>query len=363
MEAAITTTLVVRAGTPADAFTCVGHFPSQRRGGAAGARRAADLPPAVKRATGSIRPVAASPANPLTARVPVNRPWQRYFGLGLVATENDFGTQGPPPTHPELLDWLAAESVAREWALKAMHRLIVTSATYRQWSATREDAGRRRPATSCWHGSRGSAGRGDDSGRLPAGGGRLLMRTRSAGPPVYPPQPEGIYRFTQHSERGGRREGGGSVPPRDVHVVLAVEPASDHADVRRAGREFGAARGGPLQHAAAGADAGQRPGVFEIAQGMALRAREAPVDDDDARLSYDFRCAVGLAIRSRRSWNGCVSCYRRSALAYARNADAAVALVPYRCPPALSRRKRRRGRGSRGCCSIWMRRLRGSEGG
>ena len=74
------------------------------------------------------------PENPLTARVMVNRLWQFHFGRGLVATPNDFGRQGGPPTHPELLDWLASEFVASGWSLKAMHRLMVTSATYRQVS-------------------------------------------------------------------------------------------------------------------------------------------------------------------------------------------------------------------------------------
>ncbi len=74
------------------------------------------------------------PAHPLTARVTVNRMWQRYFGLGLVKTSENFGVQGELPTHPALLDWLATEFVRRDWNLKAMHRLIVTSATYRQSS-------------------------------------------------------------------------------------------------------------------------------------------------------------------------------------------------------------------------------------
>ena len=77
--------------------------------------------------------------NPLTARVTVNRVWQRYFGRGLVDTVTDFGMQTPPPTHPELLDWLASEFISNGWSLKHLHRLIVTSATYRQSSASRPD--------------------------------------------------------------------------------------------------------------------------------------------------------------------------------------------------------------------------------
>lgn len=74
------------------------------------------------------------PGNPLTARVFVNRIWQHHFGRGIVGTPNDFGNRGEPPTHPELLDWLATEFVANGWQLKPIHRMIVLSNTYRQAS-------------------------------------------------------------------------------------------------------------------------------------------------------------------------------------------------------------------------------------
>jgi hypothetical protein len=96
-----------------------------------------------------------APDNPLTARVIVNRVWQQYFGKGLVETENDFGIQGALPTHPELLDWLAVEFMQPSrptsgaspagqsghgaWSMKRLHKLIVTSATYRQASMVRSD--------------------------------------------------------------------------------------------------------------------------------------------------------------------------------------------------------------------------------
>jgi mono/diheme cytochrome c family protein len=81
----------------------------------------------------------ASKDNPLTARVMVNRIWLHHFGRGLVKTPNDFGTRGTPPTHPELLDWLAAEFVRSGWSVKAIHRLVMLSATYRQASTPRPE--------------------------------------------------------------------------------------------------------------------------------------------------------------------------------------------------------------------------------
>ena len=80
-----------------------------------------------------------SSENPLTARVAVNRIWQQYFGAGLVSTPEDFGTRGKAPSHPALLDWLAVEFMENGWDVKALHRLIVTSATYRQSSDVRPE--------------------------------------------------------------------------------------------------------------------------------------------------------------------------------------------------------------------------------
>jgi hypothetical protein len=82
----------------------------------------------------------ADPTNPFSARVMVNRIWQHHFGKGIVATPSDFGVMGTRPSNPELLDWLASEFERSGWSIKHMHRLMVTSSTYRQSSAFREDA-------------------------------------------------------------------------------------------------------------------------------------------------------------------------------------------------------------------------------
>jgi Protein of unknown function (DUF1553)/Protein of unknown function (DUF1549)/Planctomycete cytochrome C len=138
------------------------------------------------------------PENPLTSRVTVNRIWQFYFGKGIVETENDFGKQGASPSHPELLDWLASEFIRQKWSQKAIHRLIVASATYRQSS-------KRRPETEAV----------DPYNKLLARQNRLRLEaeiirdtalTASAlltdtvgGPSVYPPIPEGALSVTQVS--------------------------------------------------------------------------------------------------------------------------------------------------------------------
>jgi hypothetical protein len=90
----------------------------------------------------------ARPDNPLTARVIVNRIWQFHFGEGLVRTPSDFGTLGEPPTHPELLDWLAARLIQDNWSLKQLHRLILTSNTYRMSKRWHPDYGKQDPENS-----------------------------------------------------------------------------------------------------------------------------------------------------------------------------------------------------------------------
>ena len=87
--------------------------------------------------------------HPLTARVAVNRMWQEIFGTGLIKTAEDFGSQGEPPSHPELLDWLAVDFRDNGWDMKRFYRQIVLSATYRQSAAVTPAKLRRIPKTGC----------------------------------------------------------------------------------------------------------------------------------------------------------------------------------------------------------------------
>src|SRR5262249_21454254 len=132
------------------------------------------------------------PANPLTSRVAVNRFWQRYFGTGLVKTTENLGLQGERPSHPELLDWLATEFVRTGWDMKAMQRLIVTSATYRQSSRATPELLQRDPENRL-------LARGPRF-RLPAKVVRDqalaisgLLVERVGGPSIKPYQPAGLW--------------------------------------------------------------------------------------------------------------------------------------------------------------------------
>ncbi len=242
------------------------------------------------------------PTNPLTARVTVNRVWQQYFGRGIVETENDFGTQGSPPSHPELLDWLAREfmepSVApaggqpagQAWSLKHLHRLIVTSATYRQSSRARPELAERDPANRLL--ARQNRLRLDAEivrdVALAASG---TLNPAIGGPGVFPPQPDGVMSLGQ-----SRREWKASTGPdrfrrgmysffwrATPHPALAVFDAPDafSACTRRLRSNT------PLQALTLLNDAA----FVELADALAQRIQaEAP---EAQRLEFGFRLCTG----------------------------------------------------------------------
>ena len=141
-----------------------------------------------------------SESNPLTARVSVNRFWARLFGRGLVETEEDFGTQGAMPTHPQLLDWLAAEFRRGGWSVKQLLKTIVMSKTYRQSSRFSEQkltADPRNDLLSRGSRFRLSAEMVRDQSLAVSG----LLTERVGGASVMPPQPDGIWKSTYSGEK------------------------------------------------------------------------------------------------------------------------------------------------------------------
>jgi hypothetical protein len=137
--------------------------------------------------------------NPLVARVTVNRWWAEIMGQGIVATLEDFGTQSEPPTHPELLDWLAVEFMDQGWSMKRLHKLIVMSATYRQSSRVAPEILERDPSNKLY--ARGprfrlSAEQIRDNALSAAG----LLSTKMGGAPIMPFQPSGLWRQTGRNE-------------------------------------------------------------------------------------------------------------------------------------------------------------------
>ncbi len=140
------------------------------------------------------------PENPLTARVMVNRIWAQLFGVGIVATEEDFGTQGSPPTHPEVLDWLAVEFRDGGWDIKDLLRQIATSATYRQSSSRSANVLQADPNNRLL--ARGPRFRLEAEmvrdQALAIGG---LLSRKQGGPSVYPPQPPGLWRAAFNGQR------------------------------------------------------------------------------------------------------------------------------------------------------------------
>jgi hypothetical protein len=234
-----------------------------------------------------------APENPLTARVAANRMWQEFFGRGIVRTSEDFGTQGEKPSHPELLDWLGTEFRDNGWSMKRMHRLIVTSAAYRQSSKARPELNDR-----------------DPENRLIARQARLrlpaelirdealavsgLLNPAIGGESIRPPQPAGIAELGySNSVKWNETKGPGRFR-RGLYILFQRtapypmlmtfdEPDSNVACSRRARSNT------PLQSLNLLND----PVFFEAAQAFALRAeKDCPAGAGD-RIGCMFQLAIG----------------------------------------------------------------------
>jgi len=232
-------------------------------------------------------------ANPLTPRVQVNRAWAQFFGRGIVASEEDFGTQAEEPTHPDVLNWLAAEFRNHQWSLKRVHRRIVESATYRQSSKFRSDLAARDPKNLLL--ARGPRVRLTaelirDNALAIAG----RLSSKMHGPPVYPPQPEGVWRVTGLVDNTYRESTGDDAWRRGVYTVWrrsAPYPSFMNFDAPdRAACVVKRPRSNtPLQALTLQND----PVYVELARDFADRiVGEGRSLSSDEQLSYVFRTAV-----------------------------------------------------------------------
>jgi cytochrome c553 len=225
------------------------------------------------------------PRHPLTARVTVNRYWARLFGQGLVTTEEDFGTQGLAPTHPELLDWLAVEYVESGWDTKALLRTLVTSATYRQASSAPASVRALDPSNT-WL-ARGPRRRLEaemvrDASLHVAG----LLVERRGGPAVFPPQPAGLWKVAFDGGRDWTTSAGEDRYRRDLYTFLRrTQPYHTRTTFDGTSRETCTLRRIPTNTPIQALVTLNDPVFVEAAQALARRMlREASSTDDRARI-------------------------------------------------------------------------------
>jgi hypothetical protein len=231
--------------------------------------------------------------SPTTARAIVNRVWQAYFGTGLVQTAEDLGTQGEPPSHRELLDWLAVELMDNGWRLKHLHRLIVSSNTYRQSSAVTPELYERDPGNRLL--ARGPRYRVDAEVvrdiALAASG---LLNPEIGGPSVYPPAPEFLFQppasygpkiWALDTDEDQYRRALYTFRFRSVPYPMLQNfdaPNGDFACVRRSRSNS------PLQ----ALTTLNEPLFVESARALAVRIVTDSGTDDAARIRYAFRRCV-----------------------------------------------------------------------
>jgi mono/diheme cytochrome c family protein len=232
--------------------------------------------------------------NPLTARVIANRLWEQLWGAGIVETVEDFGTQGAWPTDADLLDHLALRLRAHHWSLKAWMREVVTSATYRQSSDVTPELAERDPGNRLY--ARGARFRLDAETirdvSLDAAG---LLSAKMYGPPVFPPQPDGLWIMIYSSDRWATSAGEDRYR-RGVYTFwrrTVPHPAMTTFDAPS--REFCVSRrlrtNTPLQALVTLND----PAYVECAQAMARRVLREGGEDDPSRLRYAFLLALSRA--------------------------------------------------------------------
>ena len=233
--------------------------------------------------------------NPLTARVIVNRYWQHFFGIGIVKTAEDFGVQSEPPSHPKLVDWLAREFIESGWDVKHMHRLILNSATYRQSSVGTTELIRN-----------------DPENRLLARGARFrlpamiirdqalalsdLLDKRHGGRPVYPYQPEGMWKDFSYEKFSYTPSSGNDLYRRSIYTFWrrTVGPPNMFDTANRQACTVRASRTNTPLHALTTLN---DPTFVEAARIWAEVILQGPTKSPEARLTQAFQQATARTPR------------------------------------------------------------------
>lgn len=230
--------------------------------------------------------------NPLTARVIVNRVWARYFGRGIVETDDDFGTRGTPPTHPGVLDYLAAEFVRSGWDLRHVHRLIVTSEAYRRGSAAGEAARERDPENRLL--ARGPRHRLDAEvirdQALELGG---LLSREVGGPSVFPPQPAGVWGHAYSGEQWKESEGSGRYRRGLYTFWKRSTPYPSFVAFDAPSRQVSCTRRARTNTALQALAALNDPVYVEAAAGLAGRMEREGGESEAARVEWALHACTG----------------------------------------------------------------------
>ena len=264
--------------------------------------------------------------NPLTARVTVNRFWSQIFGTGLVETEEDFGSQGALPSHPELLDWLAMEFADGGWDVKALLKTLVLSATYQQSSVATTEALQKDPRNRLL--SRYPRGRLDaetlrDQALALSG----LLSRKLGGPSVYPPQPDGLWRAAFNGQRNWATSQGEDRYRRGLYtfwrrtvpypsMATFDAPSRENCTVRRLPTNT------PLQAFVTLND----PAFVEMAQALGRRLVQEGGANATERAHYGLKLALARS-PSAEQVKALVSLYEAELLNYRANTDAAKKLA------------------------------------
>jgi len=273
-----------------------------------------------------------SPENPLTARVTVNRIWQELFGRGLVRTSEDFGAQGEKPSHPELLDFLAARFVDSGWKRKVLIKLIVTSAAYRQSSYARPEIDARDPSnTLLSHQSRL---------RLPAELVRdsalhvsELLYPALGGRSVRPPMPKGVIELAYGTDAGWPESTGRDRYRRGLYIHFQrTVPYPQLMNFDAPDASLAACKRDRSNTALQALNLLNDPVFVESAQALAARLlREQPAPSVDSRIAHLFQICLSRP-PSRREAEFAAAYYRQQALLFEKDPAAAVALFPLEMP-------------------------------